>query len=778
MIRIQMDETRSDYGEPIDDLPHPDRRIERRRVEDYFWLNRLGQMSDNALMVFNRDLSLEFANDLTLSLFDITRDDFTRLKSYDDFIDHCVVRGDFGRGTETTLKAFSEDLKRNARINSAKQLTHHQISTPSGKRLCLRQSFGPDDRMLVLIRDITEQYESEKALELAMQIAAAGYVTYNIETGDWKISGANMEHYFGPNYLNDFKARGLECFMHPNDVPMAQQAWANCVEKKVNVDIRVRMITADGKSVWFRNYGVPRTSEDGKVISVLCYFVDISQEMKLQEEQRLAMEKTQAALKAKNNFLARLSHEVRTPMNAVIGISDALIHHHSDPAITPKLELIQNSAEKIIRIVDETLDHTKMEEDQISLDLTPTDPAKCVDTVCRLWQEKATENNVNLTCRIDPDLPQEIMMDGYRYEQCVNNLLSNAVKFTPGGMVSVVLTKLSKAGLQDQLVLVVKDNGIGMTPEQQVNIFTPYKQADNTIFKRFGGTGLGMSITKKIIENMGGSIKIKSAEGEGTAFIIAIPYGDIPSTNLSQPQLHSAHPSPAFVPPQSPMASSPPVQAAATVQPIATQPVVPAQSAPVSSAVTHEQSQPEQITAPTTQIQPPSLTPVSPVKAEADNFSLVDDMLMDTAPQSKETVYSNLRVLVVDDNETNHLVVKSLLESVVGSIITANNGKQAIECLQSQEVDLVLMDIHMPIMDGIEATLSIRGSNTPFANIPIIALTADPQYQQKRLCKNIGMDEALAKPVKLTEILEAVDNILERIAQNNQDPTRLTQRSA
>ena len=200
---------------------------------------------------------------------------------------------------------------------------------------------------------------------------------------------------------------------------------------------------------------------------------------------------------------------------------------------------------------------------------------------------------------------------------------------------------------------------------------------------------------------------------------------------------------------------------------------------PTAPVIAQPQPYPAQATVPSSQIQPPSINPVNPVTTEADNnFSLVDDMLTDAQPQSKETVYSKLRVLVVDDNETNHLVVKSLLESVVGSIITANNGKQAIECLQSQEVDLVLMDIHMPIMDGIEATLSIRGSNTPFANIPIIALTADPQYQQKRLCKNIGMDEALAKPVKLTEILEAVDNILERIAQNNQDPARLTQRSA
>jgi len=141
---------------------------------------------------------------------------------------------------------------------------------------------------------------------------------------------------------------------------------------------------------------------------------------------------------------------------------------------------------------------------------------------------------------------------------------------------------------------------------------------------------------------------------------------------------------------------------------------------------------------------------------------LVDDMLEEAAPPASE--YEKLNVLVVDDNATNHLVVTSLLGTMVRNIEVAENGIEAIEALENAEengdqFDVILMDIHMPIMDGIEATLAIRGSQEPYTDIPIIALTADPQYQQKRLCKNIGMDDALAKPVKLTEVLGALDRV-------------------
>lgn len=679
MIRIRMgDNAEQNASKRAEESSEIDRREITRRSEDYFWLERLGEMSDQCLIVFDKDLKLEFANHLTLTLFGLTEDEFKTIQCYDDLIEYCVKRGDFGQGAETTLKALSEDLKTNARLQSRVKSSDLYISTPFGKHLCLRQSYGRDGRMLLVMSDVTESYESKEALELALKIGSAGYWSCNFETNEWKISSKSLVEYFGKSRVAECETLGISHLIHPDDRERCMDVWQKSLQTGENWDIRTRLIGENGQSIWFRGYGVPRFADNGRAVGMFCYYVNISEEMRLQNEQRKAVENAQSALKAKNSFLARLSHEVRTPMNAVIGISDALLHHHSNPAINPKLELIQNSAEKILRIVDETLDHSKMEEDKVSLDSKPTNPMKCVETVCRLWEEQATKNNVKLSYSFDENLPEDIVMDGFRYEQCVNNLLSNAVKFSPGGKVHVVLTKVSKAGQADRLVLAVKDSGIGMTPAQQDQIFEAYTQADKSISSRFGGTGLGMTITKQIVELMGGTIKVKSAAGEGTIFMVAIPYGE-------------------------------------------------------------------------------------GVKAEPETSSqsLVSEMLVRAAPAHNEL--ASLRVLVVDDNETNHMVVSSLMESLVSEIVTANDGQEAIDCLETQAFDVVLMDIHMPIMDGIEATLSIRGSDKPYADIPIIALTADPQYQQKRLCRNIGMDEALAKPVKLSEILKAFDTVMPRI---------------
>jgi len=387
-------------------------------------------------------------------------------------------------------------------------------------------------------------------------------------------------------------------------------------------------------------------------------------------------------------------------MNAVVGIADALIHHNGNPDIKPKLELIQTSAEKIIRIVDESLEHTKLAEAKIQLDPHAASPTTAVKSVCALWEQKAVENGVNLTCRIDASVPKTIIFDSHRFEQCLNNLVSNSVKFTPAGQIQVILTTIEKNGTNN-LVTVVKDNGIGMNEAQLASLFEAYTQADKSISGRFGGTGLGMNITKQLIELMGGNITAKSSPGNGTVIALTLP-------------------------------------------------------------IQKERREED--------------------RRNETSGSLVDQMLEDATPPASE--YSKLKVLVVDDNATNHLVVTSLLGSMVKEIDVAENGVEAIEALEkadqsNAQFDVILMDIHMPIMDGIEATLAIRGSQKAYTDIPIIALTADPQYQQRRLCKNIGMDDALLKRKTLQSLQPSkfMSHMLTKVS-SNESSENLPGRSA
>jgi len=409
--------------------------------------------------------------------------------------------------------------------------------------------------------------------------------------------------------------------------------------------------------------------------------------------------------------LARMSHEIRTPMNGVIGVADALIHHHANPEITEKLELIQSSANSILRILDETLDHTKLGAKAFSLNPELANPAKVVRDVCKLWEQQALTNGCFIRCIIKPDVPEMINFDRYRYEQCVNNLLSNAVKFTPKGNIDVVLMVTRKADRPARLVLAVRDKGIGMSAEQQKNIFNAFTQGDESITSRFGGTGLGMNITKQIIELMGGTITVKSELDRGSIFALAFPFKDSVEETAVQPQINHK------------------VYEAAIIEKSKDKPQTPKKQEEQKQAI------------------------------KQTSNCLVDDLL--EAAQPETTPYSNLKILVVDDNATNHIVVNSLLESMVGELFNANNGREALDVLDVTDIDIVLMDIHMPVMDGIEATIAIRSSNKPWKDVSIIALTADPQYQQKKLCLNIGMNEALAKPVKLNDLLQAIDNVIE-----------------
>lgn len=753
-----------------------DRRQMTRRSEDYFWLERIGEMSNQALMVFDSELKLEFANASSYQMFNLTREEFSTFTCYDDLIEYCMNRGDFGKGLKSTLRTLSSDLKAGARHKSTERQKDLQITTPLGRRLCLRQGYGRDGRMLLAVSDITEEYESKQMLDLAMRVGAAGYWSYNLETDTWELGTKNMIEVFGQERINIAQEKGVTYLMHPDDVDACIMEWRDSIKKKQNWDIKARLIDKNGEVLWCRGYGIPRISENGQLKSIFCYYIDISEEVRLQKEQRLAVKTAQKALKVKNSFLARLSHEVRTPMNAVIGISDALIFHHADPEITPKLELIQNSADKILRIVDETLTHSKLEEGKVSLDPSETSPVKCVENVCQLWEIQAKKNNVNLSYRVDPNLPDTILMDGYRYEQCLNNLISNAVKFAKGGTVQVVLARVSKDERQDNLVLAVKDNGIGMTLEQQKQIFEAYTQADKTISSRFGGTGLGMTITKQITEMMGGTIKVKSAPGKGTVFVIAIPFDKAPSQTVTNSQNITT-------PASSTLAEHRPVEQSSAHQRNAA-PVVstspapqpePVDSSPLPVAARIDANIERDAESSDTRTQTEEAKEMA-VTSQASEKGLKNDLVasMLQKAQPKKTAYSDLRLLVVDDNATNHMVVSSLLDSVVGSITTANDGAEAIETLKSQVFDVVLMDIHMPVMDGIEATLSIRGSNEPYSDVPIIALTADPQYQQKRLCVNIGMDEALAKPVKLAEILAAFDAVLQNRSEDEKNPQQIS----
>ena len=654
--------------------------LSKLQALQFEWLLRAGRLGGMATLVVSADLEIKFYDKRLADILELdTSVDFTN-ENLLQIVMQLAIRGDFGPGDPQVFVDLVESQFRKPFTPNDLDDRALNFLTPSGRRIRFTQDIEDDGLFILGCRDVTNTYVQNHALKVALDSSNSGYIIFDVESQTFEASGGLSKHERSNGLAHKLMKDDLKNVIHKDDYKKIQAIWIRAHKAKKPWTGTFRTKGEQEDKIWVKVQATPQISESGIITGYIFFYSEVTAQLRIQDDLRKAIEQSEKSLSAKNAFLGRLSHEIRTPMNAVVGIADALIHHDKNPKILPKLELIQSSAEKIIRIVDESLEHTKLAEDKIQLDPQATSPREAVEAVCALWEQKAVENEIDLQCRIDATVPKSIIFDSHRYEQCLNNLVSNAVKFSPAGKIQVVLTTLKK-GDTNNLVVVVKDSGIGMNNAQLENLFEAYTQADRTISGRFGGTGLGMNITKQLIELMGGQITAKSELGTGTVIALTLP-------------------------------------------------------------IQEDRREDD--------------------RRRETSAGLIDEMLEGAAPPASE--YGALKVLVVDDNATNHMVVTSLLGTLVKHIDVAENGIEAIEALDAadnanDQYDVILMDIHMPVMDGIEATLAIRGSQKNYTDIPIIALTADPQYQQRRLCKNIGMDDALAKPIKLTEVLGAMDRV-------------------
>lgn len=685
-------------------------------------------INDSCIILICEDGKLEYYNSRATELFELD----AGLRSSEDLgiidlLQHLAQRGDFGPGDPDQFIEMAKNLIQQSGSEDG-SFGQTYLTMPSGNILRARLCRNTDGTITLSAYDVSDQKRNENMLEMALSIGLAGYLIVDTQSQKTRVMSRYVSNMFTSDEMQTIETSGLSSLFHPDDLARSEEMWKNVTKTGETERGTLRVITQKEGLRWL-NFVLTPESTAPNYNPILVFFNDVTDNLRQQENLRQAKILAEDSLSSKQTFLASLSHEIRTPMNAVIGMTDALIHHHADPKIAPELDLIQKSASSILKMLDETLTHSRLDTDSYILDPMPASPTEVVRHVCAIWEQQAHKNNNKIRCIIKDTVPDTVLFDKFRYEQCVNNLLSNAVKFTQDGTIDVVLTVVTKQ-VNPQLVLAIKDTGIGMTAAQQETVFEAYTQADKSISSRYGGTGLGMNITKQIVERMEGSISIRSELGSGSMFVMSVPLITVEDENtvetavtLERQLLTKQVPDMAKIEAPSPICDL--VQAAA----------------PVAS-----------------QAEPADAIQITREGEPATSQSLIDEMLVQAEPEV--TAYSALRILVVDDNPTNHLVVKSLLKSVVADITLASNGQEALEILDTTPIDIVLMDIHMPIMDGIECTLAIRSCDKPWRDVIIIALTADPQYQQIKLCKNIGMDEALAKPVRLNDLLGAIDQVL------------------
>ena len=711
-----------------------------------------------------------------------------------------------GKAFDLTLPAIRRDGARLwVRCVGDPEVADDRTVRLSGAVQDVTQQFEADrDERLAQV----ELREVRARFERAVQGSSDGLFEYDLIAGDsWYSPSVREMLGFGPN--EPFPPTILEL------VPAAErfsveQAARQHVEAGTPFDVVYPVRHCDGEYRWVRSRGRCERNEQGAPAHFSGSIQDITAQLKARAALVAATEAASAANRSKSDFLANMSHEIRTPMNGVLGMTELLLDTSLNPVQHEYAETIRTSATSLLGILNDILDFSKIEAGRLEVESIEMDVRDCVEDVGTMMAVQAAAKDLEFIVNVDPATPECVLADPHRLRQILTNLAGNAIKFTQAGEVVIEVHNLGTRSDRVLLHFEVRDTGVGMAPEVVEKLFQPFVQADASTTRHFGGTGLGLSIVKRLCELMGGSISVVSSPGAGTTFSVLLPCEAVLATTERLAESADAAVCRRILVvddndtnrrvlrgqllPAGHMVET--TGRAGDVVGLLNKAA--AEGAPFDLVIADDQMPDADGSWLAQKLKSdPSLAPVplvllTSLDRHGGTRRLADlgfagyltkpvrgrelracvERVMDTTNQSgphaqlvtrsslaAEKVHALYRgrVLVAEDNIVNQQVTRRFLERLGCRVELADNGLRAVEFCAQSNIDLVLMDVQMPIMDGLTATREIRRAEGPGRRVPIVALTASALTDELDRCLAAGMDGLLTKPLQPPRLREMLD---------------------